>query len=98
MKNLIRKDEITATTVDGVKLQVVNELQYLDYIVVGSRAEAEEYLREIDGDISERLEQTFSVLGEIEGAWQITLTVKIKSYYKDSGSNDYCYQVDVTER
>lgn len=97
MKNLIRKDQITATTVDDVKLQVVNELQYLGYIVVGSRAEAEEYLSEIDGDIFERLVQTFSVLGEIEVAWQITFTVKIKSYCKDSGSDDYCYQVDVTE-
>lgn len=97
MKTLIRKDCITATTVDEVKLQVVNELQYLGYIVVGSRAEAEEYLSEIDGDMDERLEQKFSVLGEIEGAWQITFIVTIKSYYKDSGSFDYCYQVNVTE-
>ena len=97
MKTLIRKNQITATTADEVKSQVEQELQYLGYIVVGNRAEAEEYLREIDGDISEQLVQKFSVLGEIEGAWQITLTVTIKSYYKDSGSYDYCYQVNITE-
>ena len=97
MKTLIRKNQITATTADEVKLQVEQELQYLGYIVVGNRSEAEQCLSEIDGDIFDQIVQTFSVLGEIEGAWQITLTVTIKSYYKDSGSYDYCYQVNVVE-
>lgn len=97
METLIRKNRITATTAYEVKSQVEQEFQYLGYIVVGSRAEAEECLSEIDGDIFDDVVQKFSVLGEIEGAWQVTITVTIKSYYKDPGSNDYCYQVIVTE-
>ena len=97
MKTLIRKNQITATTADEVKSQVEQQLRYLGYTVVDNIAEAEECLSEIDGDIFDQVVQKISVLGEIEGAWQITLTVTIKSYYKDPGSIDYCYQVNVTE-
>ena len=97
MKTLIRKNEITATTPDEVKTQVEQLLQYSGHTIVNNKVEAEEYLQKIDDDISEEIEQVFSVLGELNGDWQPTITVTIKSYYKDSGCDDYCYQVNVVE-
>ena len=99
MKKLVNTSEITAKTVEVVKAQVEEQLSYLGYVVVESEAEAEEYLKDIEGDgyLHDDVEQTFSLDGEMNGDWQSTITVTIKSYYKDSGSIDYCYQVNVTE-
>lgn len=99
MKKLINVSEITAKTVEIVKAQVEEQLIYLGYTVVESETEAEEYLKDIEGDgyLYEDIEQTFSIDGEVNGDWQSTITVTIKSYYKDSGSDDYCYQVNVAE-
>lgn len=99
MKRLVNTSEITAKTVEVVKAQVEEQLRYLGYTVVESETEAEEYLKDIEGDgyLDNDVEQTFSIDGEVNGDWQSTITVTIKSYYKDSGSIDYCYQVNVTE-
>lgn len=99
MKKLANTSKITAKTVEAVKAQVEEQLSYLGYVVVESEAEAEEYLKDIEGDgyLYDDVEQTFSLDGEMNGEWQSTITVTIKSYYKDSGSIDYCYQVNVTE-
>lgn len=99
MKKLINVSEITAKTVEVVKAQIEERLSYLGYTIVEDEAEAEEYLKDIEGDgyLYEDIEQTFSIDGEVNGDWQSTITVTIKSYYKDSGSDDYCYQVNVTE-
>ena len=99
MKKLVNTSKITAKTVEAVKAQVEEQLSYLGYVVVESEAEAEEYLKDIDGDgyLYDDVEQTFSLDGEMNGEWQSTITVTIKSYYKDSGSIDYCYSVNVTE-
>lgn len=99
MKKLVNTSKITAKTVEAVKAQVEEQLSYLGYVVVESEAEAEEYLKDIEGDgyLYDDVEQTFSLDGEMNGEWQSTITVTIKSYYKDSGSIDYCYQVNVTE-
>lgn len=99
MKKLVNTSKITAKTVEAVKAQVEEQLSYLGYVVVESEAEAEEYLKDIEGDgyLYDDVEQTFSLDGEMNGDWQSTITVTIKSYYKDSGSIDYCYQVNVTE-
>lgn len=99
MKRLVNTSEITAKTVEVVKAQVEERLSYLGYTIVEDEAEAEEYLKDIEGDgyLYEDIEQTFKINGEMNGDWQSTITVTIKSYYKDSGSDDYCYQVNVTE-
>lgn len=99
MKKLVNTSKITAKTVEAVKAQVEEQLSYLGYVVVESEAEAEEYLKDIEGDgyLYDDVEQTFSLDGEMNGEWQSTITVTIKSYYKDSGSIDYCYSVNVTE-
>lgn len=99
MKKLVNTSKITAKTVEVVKAQVEEQLSYLGYVVVESESEAEEYLKDIEGDgyLYDDVEQTFSLDGEMNGEWQSTITVTIKSYYKDSGSIDYCYQVNVTE-
>lgn len=99
MKKIVNTSKITAKTVEAVKAQVEEQLSYLGYVVVESEAEAEEYLKDIEGDgyLYDDVEQTFSLDGEMNGEWQSTITVTIKSYYKDSGSIDYCYSVNVTE-
>lgn len=99
MKKLVNTSEITAKTVEVVKAQVEEQLSYLGYTIVKDEAEAEEYFKDIEGDgcLHDEIEQTFSLDGEMNGEWQSTITVTIKSYYKDSGSIDYCYQVNVTE-
>ena len=99
MKRLVNTSEITAKTVEVVKAQVEEQLRYLGYTVVESETEAEEYLKDIEGDglLDDDVVQTFSIEGEMKGDWQSTITVTIKCYYKDSGSIDYCYQVNVTE-
>nr|WP_288330768.1 hypothetical protein [uncultured Prevotella sp.]DAZ14049.1 MAG TPA: hypothetical protein [Caudoviricetes sp.] len=99
MKKLVNTSKITAKTVEAVKAQVEEQLSYLGYVVVESESEAEEYLKDIEGDgyLYDDVEQTFSLDGEMNGEWQSTITVTIKSYYKDSGSIDYCYSVNVTE-
>lgn len=98
MKNIVNKSEITAKTVEGVKSQV-EELVSRYNNVVSDKEAAEQFFTdcEIEGDLHSENVQNFSVLGEINGDWQETITVVITAYYKDAGSEDYCYKVSVTE-
>lgn len=98
MKKLINVSEITATTVEGVKKQVEEQLNRY-YNVVSDEGAAESFFAdcEIEGYLQSEEAQRFTVKGEMNGDWQETITVVITAYYKDAGSEDYCYSVKVTE-
>lgn len=99
MKNIVRASEITAVEASEVKAQVTELISGNGYAVVEDRAGAEAYLAEFDGEIAEEQVQSFSFDGELdeEMDYQYTITVTITGYYKDSGSDDYCYSVRVDE-
>lgn len=98
MKNLVNISEITAKTVEGVKQQVEEIVGRYNNVVSDEEA-AEQFFSncEIDGYLYSEEAQRFIVEGEIKGDWQETITVVITAYYKDAGSEDYCYSVRVTE-
>ena len=98
MKKIVNKSEITAKTVEGVKSQV-EELVSRYNNVVSDKEEAEQFFTDcgIEGDLYSENVQNFSVEREMNGDWQETITVVITAYYKDAGSEDYCYSVTVTE-
>ena len=102
MKNLIIKNQITANTVAEVRNQVENILCSYGYLVFKSVSGAEECLNDNFEDsknkeLQEETVQVFTVPGEPNGDWETTIRVTIKAYYKDAGSVDYCYVVNVEE-
>lgn len=102
MKNLIVKNQITANTVAEVRNQVENILCSYGYLVFKSVSGAEECLNDNfeglrDKELQEETVQVFTVPGELNGDWETTIKVTIKAYYKDAGSVDYCYIVNVEE-
>ena len=102
MKNLIIKNQITANTVAEVRNQVENILCSYGYLVFKSVSGAEECLNDNfegakDKELKEETVQVFTVPGELNGDWETTIKVTIKAYYKDAGSVDYCYIVNVEE-
>jgi hypothetical protein len=98
MKNLVNVSEITAITVEDVKAQVEREMSRF-YCVVANDEEAEAFFAdmEMDGYLYSEEAQRFYVPGRMNGNWQETITVVITAFYKDPGSDDYCYSVTVTE-
>lgn len=98
MKNLVNVSEITAKTVEGVKQQVEEIVGRYNNVVSDEEA-AEQFFAdcEIEGYLYSEEAQRFTVDGEQNGDWQETITVVITAYYKDAGSDDYCYSVNVTE-
>lgn len=100
MTQLINKENINAVTIAEVEAQVKAELMQKGFIVVEDRAEAQQFFKDnFEGDnvVCSEIEQEFTMLGEVNGDWVTTLTVKIVSHFIDSGSNDYVYSVEVTE-
>ena len=67
--------------------------------MVADRSAAEKFFNdcEIEGYLYQDEEQRFQVDGERNGDYQTTITVVVKSFYKDAGSEDYCYSVEATE-
>ncbi|WP_311550716.1 hypothetical protein [Prevotella pallens] len=95
---LINKNLITATTEEEIKQQVISQLRGNGCCIVSGANEAAEYLAYNSGrdkeeiDIESDIEEDFIFcIGEEE------YRVKITAYYEDAGSNDYFYQVKVTE-
>lgn len=102
---LISKDLITAKTGEEIREQVISQLREKGYIIVSSANEARENLAyNSDRDTTEvELEEdgnSFSVEVKNEdekGYYTETFKVVVTAYYEDAGSNDYFYQVKVTE-
>lgn len=95
----IIKAEITAKTVEGVKAQVEAALTERGYNVVASEKEVKDFFNQagIEGHLYSETTSTFEVDGEQNGDWEATISVTIKAHYKDAGSEDYVYSIEVTE-
>lgn len=96
------KQQITANTVETVKEQVLELMSRYGYNVFNSKEEIEDFYKNAyeygpEWETSSEIAEKFEVPGEIEDGWESTITVTIKAYYKDSGSADYCYIVEVDE-
>lgn len=95
----IRKQFITGTTVEAIKaelLHVINDDQ--QEVAFDKIEDIEEYFEgtpvtELGSSIEEKL--TFT--GVQVGNWIPTITATIIAYYKDAGSDDYAYLVNVVE-
>ena len=98
MKNMVNVSEITAKTVEDVRAQVEEIVGRYNNVVSDEEA-AEQFFTdcEIEGYLYSEEAQRFTVAGEMNGDWQETITVVITAYYKDSGSDDYCYSVSAEE-
>lgn len=96
MKKLTNVSEITAKTAEEVKAQVEGLIgRYHD--VVSDEDDAKKFFGSESEDLYREEVQRFTVSGEMNGDWQETITVVITAYYKDSGSDDYCYSVSAEE-
>lgn len=95
----IRKQFITGNTIETINAELL-------YIVNNEQHEAafdkiediEEYfdgtpVTELGSSVEDRL--TFT--GEQVGNWIPTITATITAYYKDAGSNEYAYLINVVE-
>lgn len=93
------KSEVTAKTVEDVKLQVEEILSRRGYSVVDSKEEAEECFKdmEMEGHLFSETTATFEVEGEEDHNYIPTIKVDVIGYYKDSGSVDYFFEVRVDE-
>lgn len=95
---LINKNLITASSEQELREQIISQLRNNGCCIVSGANEAAEYLaynsgREIEEiEVESEIEENFTFcIGEEE------YRVKITAYYEDAGSNDYFYQVKVTE-
>lgn len=104
---LINKDFLTATTEEEIKQQVISQLKNNGCCIVSGADEAREtlaYNSEADkNDIEIEEENVANFNMEIEkedeehGYYTEIFKVVVTAYYQDPGSNDYFYQVKVTE-
>lgn len=92
---LINKNLITASSEQELREQIISQLRNNGCCIVSDSNEAAEYLAYNSGreiEVESEIEENFTFcIGEEE------YRVKITAYYEDAGSNDYFYQVKVTE-
>lgn len=104
---LIKRDLITAKTGEEIRVQVIAQLRDGGCSIVDSADKAKEnlaYNSEVDkNDVEIEEENVANFNMEIEkedeehGYYTETFKVVVTAYYEDAGSNDYFYQVKVTE-
>lgn len=95
----IRKQFITGNTIDTIKAELL-------YIVNNEQHEAAfDKIEDIEGyfdgtpvtELGSSIEEKLTFTGEQVGNWIPTITASITAYYKDAGSNEYAYLVNVVE-
>ena len=96
MKNI--KQLITGNTVEAIKAELLHVIRYNHEVAFDKIEDIEEYFEgtpvtELGSSIEEKL--TFT--GERVGNWIPTITATITGYYKDAGSDEYAYLVNVVE-
>lgn len=94
MRNQIDKKYLKGTTEEEIKNEVKTTLESYGCTVVNDAAEAEQYFKDwgIEGDLDKEVHQKFEMVGD-----DYVYKVVVRAYYKDAGSDDYIYQVDVQE-
>lgn len=95
----ISKQIITGNTLEAIKAELLHVINYDQKGAAFDKIEdIEEYFEgtpvtELGSSIEEKL--TFT--GEQVGNWIPTITATIIAYYKDAGSDDYAYLLNVEE-
>lgn len=95
----IRKQFITGNTVEAIKAEILHVINNDQQEVAFDKIEdIEGYFEgtpvtELGCSVEEKL--TFT--GEQVGDWIPTITATIIAYYKDAGSDEYAYLVNVVE-
>ena len=95
----IRKQFITGNTVEAIKselLHVINNDQ---------KEVAFDKIEDIEGyfegtpvtELGSSIEEKLTFTGVLVGNWIPTITATIIAYYKDAGSDEYAYLVNVVE-
>lgn len=95
----IRKQFITGTTVEAIKaelLHVINDDQ--QEVAFDKIEDIEEYFEGTPvTELGSSIEEKLTLTGVQVGNWIPTITATIIAYYKDAGSDDYAYLVNVVE-
>ena len=95
----IRKQFITGNTIETIKAELL-------YIVNNEQHEAAfDKIEDIEGyfdgtpvtELGSSVEEKLTFTGEQVGNWIPTITATITAYYKDAGSNEYAYLINVVE-
>lgn len=95
----IRKQFITDNTVEAIKAELL-------YIMNNEQQEAAfDKIEDIEGyfegtpvtELGSSVEEKLTFPGVHVGNWIPTITATITSYYKDAGSNEYAYLINVVE-
>lgn len=95
----IRKQFITGNTIETIKAELLyimnNEQQEVAFDKI---EDIEDYF---DGtpvtELGSSVEEKLTFTGEQVGNWIPTITATIIAYYKDAGSDEYAYLVNVVE-
>lgn len=95
----IRKQFITGNTVEAIKAEIL-------YIMNNEQHEAAfDKIEDIEGyfegtpvtELGSSVEEKLTFTGVLVGNWIPTITATIIAYYKDAGSDEYAYLVNVVE-
>lgn len=95
----IRKQFITGNTIETINAELL-------YIINHDQQEvAFDKIEDIEGyfegtpvtELGCSVEEKLTFTGEPVGNWIPTITATITAYYKDAGSNEYAYLINVVE-
>lgn len=95
----IRKQFITGNTIETIKAELL-------YIMNNEQQEAAfDKIEDIEGyfdgtpvtELGSSVEDRLTFTGEQVGNWIPTITATVTAYYKDAGSNEYAYLINVVE-
>lgn len=95
----IRKQLITGTTIEAIKTEL------LHVINLDQQEAAFDKIEDIEGyfegtpvtELGSSVEEKLTFTGVQVGNWIPTITATIIAYYKDAGSDEYAYLVNVVE-
>lgn len=95
----IRKQFITGNTVEAIKAEILHVINN-DQLEV-----AFDKIEDIEGyfegtpvtELGSSVEEKLTFTGVQVGTWIPTITATIIAYYKDAGSDEYAYLVNVVE-
>lgn len=93
----IRKQFITGNTVKTIKGQLCWLINQSDPAFDCKKDVADFFGVDDVNELYSCVEDTLTFRGRKVGGWISTITVTITAYYKDAGSNEYAYLINVVE-